>query len=64
MSKPETCVWYWEGEGSTTWNTQCGQTFSFDEDCDNDPIANGFKFCCFCGGAVEVDVTEEEDETE
>ena len=44
----KTCNWVENENGD--WDTDCGQIFVF-----NDyrlPSENRFKFCCFCGGAL------------
>ena len=44
------CSWYIE-DGSDTWWTGCGESAVFYSD---GPVENGFKFCPYCGGSVEI----------
>ena len=46
-----TCEWHLENDGVDVWETSCGKTFVFYED---GPKENGFKFCPYCGGQLEV----------
>jgi hypothetical protein len=43
------CEWSTDEE-SDMWETTCGKAFVFNED---GPIANGFKFCPFCGLSLD-----------
>ena len=44
------CEWYLESH-EDVWESGCGNTFFFNED---GPKENGFKFCPYCGGRLEV----------
>lgn len=46
MSKQ--CEWSEEPDEGL-WNSDCGNSFLFNDD---GPIANGFKFCPYCGLAL------------
>ena len=44
------CEWYLESH-EDVWESGCGKPFFFNED---GPKENGFKFCPYCGGRLEV----------
>ena len=41
------CKWLLEED--TCWESQCGQSFIFN---DKGPVQNGFKYCPYCGGKM------------
>ena len=41
------CAWVADSDG--TWSTGCGNAFVF---IDGGPAENGFRYCCYCGGAL------------
>jgi len=43
------CIWE-EESGYNLWESQCGKMFEFYDD---GPVANGFKFCPYCGQKIE-----------
>jgi hypothetical protein len=42
------CQWIEDDDGN--WDTQCGDKFTFN---DGGPVANGFRFCAYCGLRLE-----------
>ena len=53
--KPPTCQWSLDDSGGdSTWETQCGQCFTFEED------HNPFRFCGYCGAAIVEHRTSED----
>ena len=55
----EVCKWTQEDDETGNYNSDCGGTFSFN---DNGVVENGFEFCPFCGKDVqEVKWKYEED---
>ena len=44
----KTCTWSEDEDG--VWDTSCGNRFEIEA---GSPEENGFKFCCYCGGALE-----------
>jgi hypothetical protein len=53
------CHWYRQDIDDNTWDTTCRQSFCIEDD---GPAANGFKFCCYCGGALIEDPMEDDDD--
>ena len=49
MAARKKCKWDQEDEGSSTYDSDCGHTFIFNDD---GPTDNGFTFCPFCGGKL------------
>lgn len=45
-----TCVWYTDDSDGDVWETNCGQTFQFN---DGGQKENRFRFCYFCGKPLE-----------
>ena len=45
--EPIECKWIYDGDDC--WESQCGQSFIFN---DKGPIHNGFKYCPYCGGKM------------
>lgn len=50
----ETCQWTEDENGPHA--TECGHAFEFTYD---GVEANGFKYCCFCGGAIMLKLANE-----
>lgn len=44
-----TCTW--AEDIDAIWNTDCGQSFVFEEDT---PTGNRMNYCCYCGKRLEV----------
>lgn len=44
------CAWDQDEYQGDTWATDCGEHFTIIE---GTPVANGFKFCPFCGDEIE-----------
>jgi hypothetical protein len=61
LADPERfCLWHQEDEDGSTYNSDCGYHFFFE---DGDIESNGFKFCSSCGRPViEVEWRLEEAE--
>lgn len=58
---PETCTWAIDDVGGESmFETSCRNSFEFN---DGGPLANGFKFCGYCGKPiVESHTSEDEDD--
>jgi len=59
-NRVEACVWAQEDawDMADTYNTQCGQCFTF---IDGGPCEDGINFCCYCGKEIERHDVPEED---
>jgi hypothetical protein len=54
------CVWTLDAsENGDVWGTGCGAYWWFETD---GPFENGVQYCFKCGGVVELNVPEEEEE--
>ena len=49
MTDATTCEWSENSDGQ--WETSCDNMFEFNE---GGPILNGFKFCPYCGVAMQA----------
>lgn len=59
--KPETCEWLVDRWDDVMQETTCGHMFTFFE---GGVSSNGFKYCPFCGGPIEVVEESEDDDDE
>ena len=55
----ETCKWTQDDYESDSWNTDCHQSFIFN---DGTPEENSAKFCTYCGKPLEQVIFEYDDE--
>lgn len=51
QAEPDTKPCQWEYDGNNRWETSCENTFLFFA---GGPQDNGFRFCPYCGGRLEV----------
>lgn len=53
------CEWkFKDKEWEDVWKTKCGQSFVMGMV--GSPMENGMLFCCYCGGEIEVKMTQED----